>query len=39
MQSTISILWHDEIIIHVTNVGLDQFHTDMLEIGTTVIGK
>ena len=39
VQSTISILWHDEIIIHVTNVGLDQFHTDMLEIGTTVIRK
>ena len=38
-QRTISIPWRDEIIIHVTNVGLDQFGIDMLKVGTTVIGK
>ena len=38
-QHTISIPWRDEIIIHVANVGLDQFGFDMLKVGTTVIGK
>ena len=38
-QRTISIPWHDEIIIHVANVGLDQFGIDMLKVGTTVIRK
>ena len=38
-QRTIRIPWHDEIIIHVANVGLDQFGIDMLKVGTTVIRK